>query len=70
MPEIFILNRAIAGDPAISSAVRICCTDSPVRGDTRLKAFGFSGAIQKPVTPASLQETLLAALEESAAQRR
>ena len=62
-PEIFALSRAIARDPTIASAVRICCTESPVRGESRLKEFGFSGAIQKPVTPTVLQETLLAALE-------
>jgi PAS domain S-box-containing protein len=62
-PEIFALSRAIAQDPAIGGAVRICCTESPIRGESRLKEFGFSGAIQKPVTPMVLQETLLAALE-------
>jgi two-component system sensor histidine kinase/response regulator len=63
-PEVFALTRAIARDPTISSAVRICCTDSPVRGDSRLREFGFSGVMQKPVTPTVLQETLVAALAQ------
>jgi len=66
IPEIFTINRAISTDPAIAAAVRICCTESPVRGDSRLKQFGFSGSIQKPVTPATLQETLASALQENA----
>ncbi len=70
IPEIFTINRAISIDPAIAAAVRICCTESPVRGDSRLKQFGFSGSIQKPVTPATLQETLASALQESASLKK
>jgi hypothetical protein len=69
IPEIFTINRAISIDPAIAAAVRICCTESPIRGDSRLKQFGFSGSIQKPVTPATLQETLASALQESASSK-
>ncbi|HTM50320.1 MAG TPA: ATP-binding protein, partial [Bryobacteraceae bacterium] len=61
-PEIFALSRAIATDPAITPNVRVCCTESPLRGENRLKEFGFAAAMQKPVTPALLQETLVAAL--------
>jgi PAS domain S-box-containing protein len=63
IPEVFALTRAMASDPAIAAAVRICCTESPVRGESRLKEFGFAGVMQKPVTPAVLQETLVEALE-------
>ena len=41
-PEIFALSRVMASDPAIAAAVRICCTESPVRGE-RLREFGFAG---------------------------
>src|SRR5262249_18333396 len=51
-PEVFKLNRAIASDPAIAQALRICCTESAVRGESRLKEFGFAASIHKPVTPA------------------
>jgi hypothetical protein len=40
-----------------------------VRGDSRLKDFGFFSAIQKPVTPELLQDTLIAALEEAGAKK-
>ena len=63
VPEVFALSRAIASDAAIAMAVRICCTESPVRGESRLKEFGFAGVIQKPVTPAVLKEALVEALE-------
>ena len=63
IPAVFALSRAMASDPAIAKAVRICCTESPVRGESRLKEFGFAGVMQKPVTPAVLQETLVEALE-------
>jgi CheY-like chemotaxis protein len=65
-PEVFALSRAIAMDPAISPTVRVCCTESPLRGEGRLKEFGFAAAMQKPVTPALLQETLVAALTAAA----
>jgi PAS domain S-box-containing protein len=61
-PEVFSLARAIAGDPAISSSLCICCAPLPVRGQSRWKEFGFAGALQKPASPAQLQETLAAAL--------
>jgi len=61
-PEIFALSRAIGNDPAIAATVRVCCTESPIRGESRLREFGFSRVMQKPVTPAALQETLAAAL--------
>src|SRR5260370_15393579 len=58
IPEIFTINRAISIDPAIAAAVRICCTESPVRGDSRLQQFGFSPSIHKPVPPPPPPETL------------
>ena len=61
-PEIFALSRAIANDPAIAATVRVCYTEAPIRGESRLREFGFSRVMQKPVTPAGLQETLAAAL--------
>jgi PAS domain S-box-containing protein len=61
-PEVFSLARAIANDPVISSSLCICCAPLPVRGQSRWKEFGFAGALQKPVTPSQLQETLAAAL--------
>jgi CheY-like chemotaxis protein len=63
VPEVFALSRAIANDAAIAMAVRICCTESPIRGESRLREFGFAGVIEKPVTPAVLKEALVEALE-------
>jgi CheY-like chemotaxis protein len=59
----------IASDPAIAGTVRIGCTDTPVRGDRRLRKFGFAGVLQKPIDPALLHDTLIAALEERATPR-
>jgi two-component system sensor histidine kinase/response regulator len=61
-PEVFSLARAIAGDSLISSSLCICCAPLPVRGQSRWKEFGFAGALQKPASPALLQETLASAL--------
>ena len=61
------LNQAIASDPASAGAVRIGCTDTPVRGDRRLRSFGFSGVLLKPIVPALLHDTLVAAFEERGA---
>jgi len=38
-PEIFALSRAIGNDPAIAATVRVCCTESPIRGESRLREF-------------------------------
>jgi PAS domain S-box-containing protein len=65
-PEIFSLARAIGADAAIADTIRICCVEPPVRGEDRLKSLGFTAALPKPVTPSVLQDTLIAALEESA----
>jgi PAS domain S-box len=69
-PEIFSFSRAIAGDPAIRETILICCVEPPLRGEDRLKSFGFSAALQKPVTPSVLQDTLIAAIEEAATASR
>jgi two-component system sensor histidine kinase/response regulator len=66
-PEIFSLSLAIGSDPAIADTIRICCVEPPLRGEDRLKSFGFSGALQKPITPWALQDTLIAALEGTTA---
>ena len=68
-PEVFSLARTIASDPAHAGAICICCVESPVRGERRLRDFGFYAAIQKPVTPSLLQETLVAALADAAAEK-
>ncbi len=61
-PEVFSLAREISSDPVISSSLCICCAPLPVRGQSRWKEFGFAGALQKPASPALLQETLETAL--------
>jgi two-component system, sensor histidine kinase and response regulator len=68
-PEFSALNQLIASDPAIAGIVRIGCTDGPVHGDRRLRAFGFAGILQKPIAPVLLHDTLVAALEERAEGR-
>jgi PAS domain S-box-containing protein len=62
--EFSALNEAIASDRAISGLLRIGCCDSPIRGDSGLRTFGFAGILQKPIDPALLHDTLIAALEE------
>jgi PAS domain S-box-containing protein len=56
--EVFSLARSINDDPALSSAICVCCATLIVRGQSRLKEFGFAAVLQKPVTPSVLQETL------------
>ena len=62
--EFSALNETIAGDPATAGILRIGCSDTPIRGDSGLRMSGFAGILQKPIDPALLHDTLIAALEE------
>jgi CheY-like chemotaxis protein len=62
--EFSALNEAIASYPATAGILRIGCSDIPIRGDSGLRTFGFAGILQKPIEPALLHDTLIAALEE------
>jgi two-component system sensor histidine kinase/response regulator len=63
-PDFSALHQAIANEPATAGSVRIGCTDASIRGERRLRAFGFAGILQKPVEPALLYDTVIAALEK------
>jgi len=62
--EVGILSQAISSDPALSDVIKIACTDVPLRGDQRFQTLGFTGVLIKPISPALLLDTLMAALEE------
>ena len=68
-PDFSALHEAIVSDPVASGSVRIGLADGSVRGDRRLRRFGFAGVVQKPVEPAGLRDTLLAAIEKRAPVR-